>query len=351
MDSHSISSIISTKKKFNDDSKKNKKKTRRGMGKPGRLYIDSTEKIQQKFKTTHDTEDITSIIINSSTERKKYSTLQELLTYYDVPHMDSVSDITGNIKVRTLIQLKKGEGVTMEDNMKNITTTLQNIADTITDINIIFLIHIDSNDIIFIRSDTYDPQKDNVYVYVNNETSSSPLPLRFNIIIHIKDNELTLLHNKSTLMDTSQKKVGEAAATEVATPQSQSEAAVTEVVTPQTQSEAAVTEVATPQAAVAESVEQDTSKKISKKSSVKELSQQKYTYNPEDIHTLLKKVLVRNNSNSDDPMNKEYLIGNPFGYSREYKNLYSQVNDTDKYMLSGRLDTTTNKIVWLRLLE
>ena len=50
-------------------------------------------------------------------------------------------------------------------------------------------------------------------------------------------------------------------------------------------------------------------------------------------------------------MNKEYLIGNPFGYNKQYKNLYSQVKDTDKYMLSGRLDTTTDKIVWLRLLE
>ena len=355
MDSHSVNSIIPHK--FSDNSQNN---TYRGSGEI--QHIDITEEIQKQFKTTHDTVNIKSILIDSISDTNKYKTLRELITSYTIPHMESVFDITEKIYIKTNINRQSA-----------IIKKVQEIANRITDINVIFLLHIDNEPISFISSKSIDSSKDNMYFYINKHTTK----LRLNIIIHNKDGKFALLHSSSYQTEPSEET---AVATEDTTAQAPEAAEETAVATEDTTAQApeAAEEEATAEEATVtpreetESVEEEAQATEAQAvtpreetESVEEEAQAvtetekkksstynpKYTYNPEDIHTLLKKVLVTNTSKSDDSMNKEYLIGNPFGYNKQYKNLYSQVKDTDKYMLSGRLDTTTDKIVWLRLLE
>ena len=96
MDSHSVNSIIPHK--FSDNSQNN---TYRGSGEI--QHIDITEEIQKQFKTTHDTVNIKSILIDSISDTNKYKTLQELITSYTIPHMESVFDITEKIYIKTNI--------------------------------------------------------------------------------------------------------------------------------------------------------------------------------------------------------------------------------------------------------
>ena len=331
MDSHSVNSIIPHK--FSDNSQNN---TYRGSGEI--QHIDITEEIQKQFKTTHDTVNIKSILIDSISDTNKYKTLQELITSYTIPHMESVFDITEKIYIKTNINRQSA-----------IIKKVQEIANKITDINVIFLLHIDNEPISFISSKSIDSSKDNMYFYINKHTTK----LRLNIIIHNKGGKFALLHSSSYQTEPSEETaVATAVATEDTTTQAPEAAEEEATVTPREETESVEEEAqsVTPREET-ESVEEEAQVVTETEKKKSSTYNPKYTYNPEDIHTLLKKVLVTNTSKSDDSMNKEYLIGNPFGYNKQYKNLYSQVKDTDKYMLSGRLDTTTDKIVWLRLLE
>ena len=331
MDSHSVNSIIPHK--FSDNSQNN---TYRGSGEI--QHIDITEEIQKQFKTTHDTVNIKSILIDSISDTNKYKTLQELITSYTIPHMESVFDITEKIYIKTNINRQSA-----------IIKKVQEIANKITDINVIFLLHIDNEPISFISSKSIDSSKDNMYFYINKHTTK----LRLNIIIHNKDGKFALLHSSSYQTEPSEETaVATAVATEDTTTQAPEADEEEATVTPREETESVEEEAqsVTPREET-ESVEEEAQVVTETEKKKSSTYNPKYTYNPEDIHTLLKKVLVTNTSKSDDSMNKEYLIGNPFGYNKQYKNLYSQVKDTDKYMLSGRLDTTTDKIVWLRLLE
>jgi len=258
--------------------------------------------------------------------------------------------------------------------------------------NIIFIFHEGPN-ITFINPDNFTDRRPNIYFYINTiERQTSKISIRLVLHIYVSDDgTYTLTH---THRGNDESKVSpEAEATkqedspeaelakqeelesvepgaEAAPTEPGAEAAPTEpeaVATelePELEPEAVATELEpevvatelepgaeaapTEPEAVAPAPEELSSTPLDTNTIT---GMKAYTYNPEDIHALLKKVKITNKQSEDDK-NGEYVLGKPFGYPKHrYKNIYSQVSDTGKYQLSGCVDTTTNHIQWLTLLQ
>ena len=253
------------------------------------------------------------------------------------------------------------------------------VANQITDINIIFILHIDKQEIQFIEADIYDPSLPNIFFYIHKDKKKKKNSyLKLRLVVHLKEhtsgtysiNPIQGLH-KTITGDSSAPATKEEVASETepeeaseAKPQAASETEPEEAskAKPQAASETEPEEASKAKLQAASETEPEEASKAKpqaasetepevKSSAIKKTT---YTYNPEDIYTLLPKIKIKNTVNIDDTMNGEYLIGKPFGYKHQYQNIYSQVGKSEKYKLSGRVhnvDETTKKITWLRLIK
>ena len=80
-----------------------------------------------------------------------------------------------------------------------------------------------------------------------------------------------------------------------------------------------------------------------------------YTYNPDDIDQKLSKIKIikKNNNQEKDGV---FLIGNKYGHSNEYRNIYEEIRGTTKYKLSGRYkessdDDANGRILWFDIVR
>ena len=256
-------------------------------------------------------------------------------------------DITNNIPFANVQQIK--------DKIKILGYTLSDIIGN----NIIFIFHKDTT-VLFQEPKNYDKGKDNIYFYVNINTDYKKIYIR--LILHVYKSEtgtyeLTHKHIRGiesrVVEDSEEPTVSEESdiPAEPVVEDSEEPTVPEESDIPAEPVVEDSEEPAVPEEPVVEDSEEPAVPKdviISK--DITSMKKKTYTYNPEDIHALLRTIKVMNTQNVNDKMNGEYLIGHSFGYEHKYKNLYSQIVDTDKYKLSGYLDVTTNKIKWLKIL-
>ena len=225
------------------------------------------------------------------------------------------------------------------------------ILNKITKFNLVCILHEDKMEVEIIKSDTFDEYKDNIYFYLvflkKIKEIKKGYEIKFRKIVNKDDDDVIYgIYHKSELevevvsTETAEEPGPEIVSTEAAEKISEPEPEIvsTEAVE---EPEPEVKEVSTE---VVEEPEPE-----AKDPPVLESRNQKYTYNPDDIHALLKKFKITNKTNTDDNKNGEYLLGNTYGYENQYQNIYKSVKKGKKYFLSGQLNKKTNKIVWLRL--
>ena len=322
--------------------------------------IDMTSQISSKYPFNSSL-----ISFGSYNGKPDYKSFKELVNmiWPDIPLTDSSIeniDIQNNINISELGQIKT--------NSKILGSTISNMIHT----NIIFIFHEGPN-ITFIEPDNFTDRRPNIYFYINTiERQTSKISIRLVLHIYVSDDgTYTLTHTHRGNDESKVSPEAEATKQEDAPEAELAKQEELESVEPGAEPASAKLESVEPEAAATEleeapapapGAEVAPTEPEAVAPAPEELSStpldtntitgmKTYTYNPEDIHALLKKVKITNKQSEDDK-NGEYVLGKPFGYPKHrYKNIYSQVSDTGKYQLSGCVDTTTNHIQWLTLLQ
>ena len=366
--------ILDNKNDFNSEqSRRNnvvKAKNRKtGDKPPDHNYIDISSIIHDEY-TTHNN-DSTSIIVNNRmglSFKKIIESFNPSIEYVgedDIQYISTYDDVKDTIK-----------------------DTIQKIVSSIEGINIIFITHIEDNEQPEFITSNYDPDLKNIYFYIHkkhkdkkNKKKNPNCKLELRLIVHIQLKpdgryDMSHIHSPQISTDEGDSASGDSASGDSASGDSASgdsaSVKMERTISLETDSEsthksaASKVESMAP-APIIKPISAMESSTTTNPISVMESSPTTappsvtesvpnpttYTYNPADIHELLPKYNITNNSNPEDTSrNGDYLIGNPYGYNNQYQNVYKEVKGSKKYTLSGRFEKKNDqsgKIIWFRL--
>lgn len=288
-------------------------------------YIDISSLIQTQYSEYN--QHVYSVIIRNAQGKDFLTFSRDLQTKNDLTIDYSLTDNILSTNKET-----KDNFDTFKEKLKKITNSIENI-------NVIFILHIQDNNLPeFIQSTNYDNTLKNIYFYLhktkkNRKKTDKIYEIKMRFILHLEKDSL----DDSYSIDVAHMPI------------------VTEETTGATEDGVEVEEAEEkPSSPVAEKEEEEEEPSSSEILSTGKKNKTKYTYNPDDIYASLEKYKIVNTSDPADSMQGEYLLGNEYGLNKEYQNLYKQIDTTQKYTLSGvvesmRSSLQTKKITWLRL--